>query len=469
MRVARRQLFYFLLFTSYFLLYPLPSFAFAGDLLISDQDFTDANAMTLADVQKFLQDQNSSLAYHYLPDSSGNLKFPAEIIWFAAQEANVSPKTLLTTLQKEQRTVTAQNLTQRQIDFAMGYGCPDGGGCSDRFRGFGKQVRGAALQFRGYLDDLAQKGETVAKWAVGRLKRTGDGFDIMPKNAATAALYSYTPWRGGSSENGVVHVGGNFSFVRIFRQWFLGGAWPDGTVLQAPDGTRWLIRGGKRRKFATPAVFAERIPTSSAILAAQEEIEAYQEGALIRFPDYSIIQSPDGIRWLLVGEARRKIASRDVFRKLGFNPEEVEDATFDDLAVYTIGSPITKAGQDPRGTFVQERGTKNLFMIVGDTRQPILDQFLANLLFDGEKPTVKTTKELKKLKLGKPVLLPDGVIVTSPKYLPQVFTISRGQRRPFSSPRTLELLGYQWSDVHHIPNTLLDLHPLGAAIEGALE
>ncbi|MDO8622443.1 MAG: hypothetical protein Q7R80_04390, partial [bacterium] len=394
--------------------------AFSPDLLVSSGEFTDASAMSLVEVQTFLQQRNSPLASLFLPDSTGSLKLPTEIIWFAAQEARISPKVLLVTLQKEQRAVTNPQPSVRQLDFAMGYGCPDGSGCSDRFRGFGKQVRGAALQFRGYLDDLAAKGETIARWAVGRAKQTGDGFSIAPRNDATAALYSYTPWRGGGA-NGNSRIGGNLSFVRIWKEWFGGGTWPDGTILEGSDGTRWLLQGGKRRQLATPAVAAIRSASASVVPARQEEIETYTAGSPIRFTDYTVAESADGTRWLLVGDTRRKIASREVFRRLGFNPEEVETLSASDLAAYSEGLAITQAAQDPRGTLVQERGTKKLWLVVGKTRQAVLDPLIQRHAVGDDRPVTQTTKELQKLKMGEPLRLPEGVIVTAPSSLPTAF------------------------------------------------
>lgn len=441
---------------------PAASLAATDDLLIGDQEFTDASAMSLADVQTFLQEHSSPLASSYVPDSDGQLKLPTEILWFAAQEARINPKVLLTTLQKEQRVITNPTPSQRQLDFAMGYGCPDGSGCSDRFRGFGKQVRGAALQFRGYLDDLLTKGETIARWAVGRTKTTGDEVEVTPRNAATAALYSYTPWRGGTTS--ARRVGGNLSFVRIWKQWFGRGAWPDGTVLETPDGVRWLLQNSKRRKLATPAVAALRSANVAVVTARQEEVESYPEGVAIRLPDYIIAEDPSGARWILVGDTRRKIASREVFRKLGFNPEEVEPITADEIVAYTEGPAITKVAQDPRGTLVEERATKRVWLVIGNTKYAILDPLIQRVAVGDDQPMKRTTKELKKMKLGDPLRLPEGAVITAPKYLPQAFTISNGRRRPFASPRALELLGYQWSDVRHVTNAALDLHKLGDPI-----
>ena len=67
---------------------------------------------------------------------------------------------------------------------------PTGGGVC------GGQVDCAATKFVEYVAEMEQQGATRTGWAVGRAKQTSDGCDVTPRNAATAALYTYTPWVG---------------------------------------------------------------------------------------------------------------------------------------------------------------------------------------------------------------------------------------------------------------------------------
>jgi hypothetical protein len=196
----------------------------------------------------------------------------------------------------------------------------------------------------------------------------------------------------------------------------------------------------------------------------QEELEAYTEGPVIRFADYAVLEGPDRKRWVLVGDTRRLIASSAVFRSLGFHPEEVETATADDLSAYRIGDPITTATGNPRGVLVRERETKRVYHVVEGVKRIVTDTTLQRLVFADTAPVVRTAKDLKKYRTGDPIRLPEGVIVTAPKVLPQVFIISKGERRPIASPRALELLGYQWNDVVHVSDATLALHVLGAVV-----
>lgn len=445
-------------------LVPTRSHAFDQDAVISDHALTNSSTMTLGDVQRFLEERASLLAYVWQPDSAGLLKFPAELVWLAANEAGINPQTLLVMLQKEQGLVEGRTPRQSQYDWAMGYGCPDGSGCNPRFQGFGKQVRGAALQLRGYLDDLAQKGETIARWAVGRTKTTPDGFTITPKNAATAALYSYTPWRGSDAGKG-----GNYLFANLWARWFGAGRYPDGAVLRGPDGVEWRIRNGQREQFVSPAVRRSYAPDEKVLVVGPSDITAYRVGATVRWPNYSVLEDSAGVRWLVVDGVRRKIASAEAFRALGFNPEEVERADGQDLTAYAEGAVIVSAKDNPRGALVRDAVTGKEFLVVGDTKRPIPHPAIREARFPGMKVAARTTKELTALKLGEPLLLPDGELVTAPKYLPQAFIVSQGKRRPFVSPRVVEELGYAWTNLRVLSNDALALHPEGAPLTGGFE
>lgn len=440
------------------------AFSFDANHILSDHTLTNAQTMSLGDVARWLQERGSLLANVFQPDSSGSLKFPHEILWLAAQEATINPQVLLVMLQKEQGLIDGRSPKQSQYDWAMGYGCPDGSGCNARFQGFGKQVRGAALQFQGYLEDLATKGETIARWSVGRAKQTADGYTVTPATRATAALYSYTPWRGNGSG-----VGGNYSFARLFAEWFGAGRYPDGAVLRSPDGAVWRISQGKRQRFASLPVLHSYVVPEKVIVATDADVTAYREGPPVRFVNYSVLEDAAGVRWLIADSTRRRIASSDVFRKLGFNPEEVEPATAEDLSAYEEGAPISAPDDSPRGMLVMDTGTGKEYLVTGNTKHLIPHPAIREARFPGQRIQPRLPAQLASLATGASVTLPDGELVTAPKALPQAFVISQGKRRAFSSPRVLEQLGYSWANIRVLSNDAFDLHPEGQPLTGGFD
>ncbi len=195
--------------------------------LISDEDFQNNSAASVEQIQAFLNEKGGALK-----DFSEGGRSAAQIIYDAAHGAgdaqgnvssigffvksSVNPIVILATLQKEQSLITNSAPEPSDYLHAMGYGCPDSGGCSSSYEGFTKQVEVGAWQLQwnyyrasgmGYSD--YQVGQTVT------LTNTDHpNLDVTFRNRATAALYRYTP-----------HVYyGNYNFWLFFndyKQWFL--------------------------------------------------------------------------------------------------------------------------------------------------------------------------------------------------------------------------------------------------------
>lgn len=183
------------------------SAAFDPNRIIDDEAFTNAGSMPVERIQQFLSDRGSVLAGY----SEGG-RTAAKIIYDAGRVNNINPQVLLATLQKEQSLVTLSNYNTStdpdgRLRKAMGYACPDSGGCDSRYAGFTNQVEGAAFQFRFNFDGSVTK--RFADYQVNQTM-TFDGVAVSLVNQSTAALYRYTP-----------HISGNKSFYNTFFAYFL--------------------------------------------------------------------------------------------------------------------------------------------------------------------------------------------------------------------------------------------------------
>jgi hypothetical protein len=176
-----------------------PAVDFDPTEVLLDIELTDAGSMTVADVQDFLEHTPYGWA-SVLASHQSNGRSAAQAIVDAAATHGINPLVILTRTQLEQSLIGKKTATQTALDWAMGCGCPDNQPCNVKYKGFDKQIDCMASKFRWYLDDLAESGVTVAGWKVGQSKKTLDGFWISPKNAATASIYTYTPWRS-SAQN----------------------------------------------------------------------------------------------------------------------------------------------------------------------------------------------------------------------------------------------------------------------------
>ncbi len=156
------------------------------DYLISDSAYVNANAMSRNEIQSFLSKQGSCLA------KPQNGKYPADMIYEAAQKYGISPKVILSRLQTEQSLITVKNPTQKQLDWATGCGAYDSGNWNSKYKGLENQINYGTQTMRNQYNrgmaKLAQNGSVPMKI---------DGETINVKNAATYANYMYTPHKHG--------------------------------------------------------------------------------------------------------------------------------------------------------------------------------------------------------------------------------------------------------------------------------
>ena len=454
---------------------------FNPGFLISDQELMQYNSMTLNQIQSFLENYNSFLATYRTLNSYGTEKSAAEIIYDAAVNnydcagvtlsenpteaerqqkcrriTTVSPKFLLVLLQKEQSLVESRNPRQSQLDWATGYGCPDSWACNPYFQGFGKQVNSAALQFRWYMlspnSYNFRAGNTYTfKNPYGTINNST--MNVYIENRATAAMYNYTP-----------HVyNGNFNLWRLWNRYFPSQSYPDGTVLKVGEDY-YLIQNGMSRKFASRSVVASRVEPAKAINVEASALNAYTTGAPIKFPNYSIVMSPDGKLYLLVDDKKRLFSSSESFRRLGFNIEEIMNASWQDVNSYANGADITVATAYPTGVLMQNKRTGGVYWIEEATKSPIIDKLFLETKFKGKEIIPVEESELNSYQTLGPIKFPNGELLKS-NTSPAVYLIDSGKKRAFVSGEIFEELGYSWANIMTVSDRILGLYPDGEVVQ----
>ncbi|MFH1631787.1 MAG: hypothetical protein ABIA47_02040 [bacterium] len=437
---------------------PARAFAFNPNYLISDWDLTNPFALDFNQIQHFLD--RGALGDLKTEDWEGDVRYAADIIWTAAQNYNISPKFLLVLLQKEQSLVEDDDPTQKQLDWATGYAVCDDCSMSDssiqRWKGFGKQVNSAAMQFsEGYLADIEQYGSTQGKYGPGIPIEIDDEI-IIPENAATAALYAYTP-----------HIHGNENFTRIWDRWF-SVQYPSGSLLKiAGESGVYLIEFGYKRPIQSWSALMSRFNPGNMIEVAKTALDAYPDGRPISFPNYSLLQDYDGSIYLLVDDALRHIDSMETFRSIGFMEDEITSISNDDLAFFDAGLPITSASADPYEQLLQLNTNGAVFYVQDGYRHAIIDKAILSAQFPNANLQSVPPMVVEQFAEGAPLTLPDGYLIKSDES-PTVYVLSEGARLPITSEAVFTSYGWSWDDIITMTDSAVNLHPLGDAIEDPL-
>lgn len=448
--------------------------------IISDSEMLDTRSLSISEIQSFLESKNSYLAKYKTTNAYGTPdKSAAEIIYDAANNnydcdgvilnslsdeaerkqkcrliSTISPKVILATIQKESSLIEETNYNARLDGYSLGYGCPDSGGCNPRYKGFAKQINSAALQFLAYMNEQNRypykAGQTYTFTnPYGTI--CNEPMTLTVENKATAALYNYTP-----------HVyNGNYNFYRLYKRYFPRGIknYPDGSLLQVRgEAGVWLIQNGQKRPFTSYSALTSRFDPKKIISVDASDLAPYSKGDPIKFPNYSLVQVPSGGIYLLVDSEKRPIASKDIFRKIGFNTAEIVNASAEELAAYTLGKSITATSTYPTGQLIQDPKSGGIYYVESGYKYPIIDKIFLSTKYKGKKIIKGTSSELDKYIKGAPILFGDGELLMS-NSVSTVYLISEGKKKPFSSGEVFEKLGYKFSNVITVSPQLLAQYP----------
>lgn len=229
-----------------FALFATPAHAaYDSNNIIDDGRFANYTTMDEAAIQAFMNARNSGLKNYVDPSVNQSA---AKIIRDAAWDFGINPQVIMATLQKEQSLMTNPTPSASNINFAMGYGCPTTGSCS--FPGFYQQIRNGSWQLRFNMhraggNNGTWTGPTGQTWGNSSITyacrnatsyystglfpgrnvtfyahTNGQAYaNVAIANAATAAMYCYTPHV--YNPGGVpVYYSGSYNFVSFYERWF---------------------------------------------------------------------------------------------------------------------------------------------------------------------------------------------------------------------------------------------------------
>ncbi len=495
--LINKKILYFT-FSFCFLLFAVPTLAqddnFDPNNIIRDNDILDSKTMSLNDIQEFLEEQESYLADHDMNSSSGFQKKAAEIIYDAAvnnydcsnvdnmsenpttaekkykcSPIHINPKFLLVLLQKEQGLIEKKDPEQGRLDWATGYGCPDSGGCKERWKGFGKQVNSAALQFYDYMIRSSaytyKPGSLYTFTNPYAINVNKKNTLVTPANRATAALYNYTP-----------HVyNGNYNFYKIWNRYFNPTPIPtlaselnlnliEGSLVQIEGEMGvWLIQNGKKRPFLNKKALTSRYDASKILKIAKDDLKDYEKGNSIKFPQHSMVRAPNGIIYLLVDNKKRRIESNEVISSIGLSLEEIIDVSLADINAYTESKLLKIDSKYPIGALLQDRKTGGVYFVKDGDKSPIWDAVFLKTKFKDYTIIKTDQEELDQYVTVDPVLFEDGELVKSSNSN-SVYVISGGKKRLIKTEEIFNKIGYKWNNIINVSPKVLYLYDNGQSI-----
>ncbi|TKI54932.1 hypothetical protein E8L90_05430 [Brevibacillus antibioticus] len=203
---------------------------------ISDTELTNSKDLNEASIQKFLNRENSILSDPvkvFRKDKNGSVYdanisvSSAKLIYNAQKDHGISAKVLLALVQKESGLVRAKkgdiDYDDRKFIFALGNGATDGGDMY-KLSGFDKQFDGAARTLKKLYNEGDSKSfpvmMTVNNGKTVKHENVTYRGEIWVRNAATYAMFRYTPWTIDTSFLPKKVGGGNYLYIQCYNMFW---------------------------------------------------------------------------------------------------------------------------------------------------------------------------------------------------------------------------------------------------------
>ena len=394
----------------------------------------------------------------------GRLRTAAELIYDAAQRAKINPQVILATLQKEQSLISSSTeRLQRRLDRALGYACPDSGVCGDLFLSFYFQlfgnvdkegnrylgaVRSLSKSFytpsgRGPMVDSA--GRTFGSSPKIKTAKVGDTItvdntqgapyfasatqQVVLKNAATAALYRYTP-----------HVyNGNYNFWKFFTEWF---RFTNGSLLKKADSNEvFYIDNGMLRPVSGTVMTQRQLDIRQAFVVTQKELDEFDLAAPLPPKDGTLVSPSSGkVRYIVEGNELHEL-SDFVAELRGLDTSQTIYLPDNEVASYAVGNRALP----PEGTLLRAQSNPEVYVVEGGRIRPISGFVFQQRGFDFADVKFAPDKEIASMPKGEILPPLDGTLVKSAAS-PLIYYVALGQKFPIPY-FVFQARGFKFADV----------------------
>ena len=260
------------------------------------------------------------------------------------------------------------------------------------------------------------------------------------------------------------HINGNYNFWKIWNKWFTR-KYPNGSLLKEVGSSGvWLIQENKRLPFITWNAFTSRYNPKNIIEVNYNDLAKYPIGKAIKFINYSYLKTPEAQIYLLDNDKLRAFVSNEVVRYFGVNPEEVINIGWEDYRYYTRGKDITMNSMYPNGAVLKNEDTEDTYYVKDGVKLFIADDKILEVNYSNQYVVKVSSEELDSLENGGLVKFKDGTLIKSYNN-PTVYIISDGERRAVVNGQVFENLEYSWEDIIEVDGYIVNIHELGSMID----
>jgi len=206
-----------------------------------------------------------------------------------------------------------------------------------------------------------------------------------------------------------------------------------------------------------------------AIFVNEKTLNAYEDGPIIYFPNYTVVRSnANNQAFLLIDNIKRPLVDASAISALKNSAysfatlEDIPMVANEKLEGYVLGNLISAQTPFPEGKlFKNETGS---YFLVQDSMKYAVHPMVKELNYPGKDAEATTQTELEKYITGSPINLKDGSIVKNSQG--DFYVISDGEKIKIKAMQALaQVFGeLKYSSAVSVPDEIINLHESGLNI-----
>lgn len=191
-----------------------------------------------------------------------------------------------------------------------------------------------------------------------------------------------------------------------------------------------------------------------------DELESYEEGDELDYPDGTVVEA--GNKTYLISNGVKRLLKNDrVKAGIPWARQLTKMLSLDKLTSISQGPDVDSEEELADNTLVSVQGETAVWRIRGGKRQVFSHAKIFNLhRLDWNKIKTITGKKLQEYDWAAPIEYPDGALIKVPTD-PKVYLLANGLRRWIETEADLKGLGYKFSDIVDMPPTEIINYPQG--------
>ncbi|MDF1497843.1 MAG: N-acetylmuramoyl-L-alanine amidase [Patescibacteria group bacterium] len=222
--------------------------------------------------------------------------------------------------------------------------------------------------------------------------------------------------------------------------------YPDGTLVKQENNFKiYLIKNKERHEITSNNLMnVLGFQTKNVISISRDEFDHYPEGKVVKYPDNTLLKAEGFPVIYLVKDGKRKeFTSSVLFEKSGYKWNNIINTTKEEIKNYPLDGRVLY----PDGLLIKSEVNPTIYLLESGKKRKIVSSTLFKKLgYNWNEVISLSPNEMNDYAIGKIMTYPDGTLIKKDGF-PVVYKLENGQRKEFTSLLLFETTKSKWSDI----------------------